>query len=287
MKPGTAIHVTDYGYLQAVGSEASKIVFTSTTPEVYWKGIYVNTYSENNKFSYCEIANAGADKIAGAEHAGNIVLGHAGIVVIENSVIKNGLGYGVVAKTISQVNANMTTVNTFIALQKGIVFPEIPDPTPLPSLAGVWLDEWSFNKDYKNIHDNFYNADTQTWFGGADDPWAAEKGIGILFDDNQNFTWLIAEHSPMTGCESWSSEYITGTTTVAANEITFHPDYWRSKFINSCDPSQNVDTEVTPSDIPLTYKIEKMYNVFSGAEYWELKFTNSDGSTFSYFRTTL
>ncbi len=286
MKPGTAIHVTDYGYLQAVGSEASKIVFTSTTPDVYWKGIYVNTYSENNKFRYCEIANAGSDKIADAEHPGNIVLGHAGIIVIENSVIKNGLGYGVVAKTTSQLNANMTTVNTFIALQKGMIFPEIPDPTPLPALAGVWLDEWSFKKDFDNIQDNFYNPDTQSWFSGAADPWATGKGIGLRFDNTLGFTWLIAEHSPMTGCESWSAEYITGTASIASDEIIFHQNFWRSKFVNSCDPSQNVDMEVTPSDIPLTFKIEKMYDVLSGEEYWQLKFTNPDGSTFSFFRTT-
>ena len=90
----------------------------------------------------------------------------------------------------------------------------------------------------------------------------------------------------MTGCESWSAEYITGTASIASDEIIFHQNFWRSKFVNSCDPSQNVDMEVTPSDIPLTFKIEKMYDVFSGEEYWQLKFTNPDGSTFSFFRTT-
>ena len=99
-----------------------------------------------------------------------------------------------------------------------------------------------------------------------------------------SFTWLIAESSPWTGCESYSAEYITGTTTVETNVLTFNQEYWRSKFVNACDPTQNVDMEVDPSPIQLAYEIEKMYNVITGEGYWVLTFTNPDGSKFALYR---
>lgn len=286
MQSGVTINVTDHGFLNATGSQTSRILFTSTNVSTYWNGLYFNTYNENNKLLFCDVSNAGLDKIAGSEHSGNIVLGHSGVVTIEHSVIKNGLGYGVVAKTSNQMNEDITQVNTFVALENGPIFPEIHQSPELPPLTGVWLDEWSFRQGFDNIQDNFYNNQTQVWFGGAANPWVtgSEKGMGIRFDEDQKFLWLIAEHSPSTGCESYSAEYITGSTTVETDAITFNQDYWRSKFINSCDPSQNVDMNVMPSPIRLGYKIERMYNVLTYEGYWMLTFTNPDGSRFSFYR---
>ena len=286
MKSGATISVADNGYLNATGTQVSRILFTSANANTYWNGLYFNTYNENNKLVYCDVSNAGLDRIAASEHPGNIVLGHAGIATIEHSVIKNGLGYGVVAKTIDQVNENIAHVNTFVSLNEGAMYPEIQQSPELPPLTGVWLDEWSFQQQFDDIQDNFYNKETATWFGGAANPWTtgSQKGMGIRFHGDGNFTWLIAEHSPWTGCESYSAEYITGTTSVTSNVLTFNQGYWRSKFVNSCDPTQNVDIDVTPSEIPLTYKIEKMYNLFTGEGYWVLTFTNPGGSQFSFYR---
>lgn len=109
-------------------------------------------------------------------------------------------------------------------------------------------------------------------------------GFGIRIGENGNFTWTMVEHSPMTGCESYSAEYITGSATISSGTISFNQDYWRSKFINSCDVSQNVDIDVSTSVIELPYQINKMYNAITMEEYWELKFTNPDGSMFSFYR---
>ena len=290
MKTASTINVTDNGHLKLLGTSASRITFRSTAPGVYWNGFYFNSYNTNNRIEHSEIANAGLNKIADADHAANIVLGHAGLLIIEHSIIKTGLGYGLVAKTTNQVNANIKEVNTFSELEKGSIFPDLVPSPGTPSLTGAWMDEWSFMQRFSSIHDNFYNRETQTWFAGAANPWAMEengKGMGIYFDGDLNFTWLIAEHSPATGCESYSAEYITGTGTATAETLTFNQDYWRSKFINSCDESQNVDMDIQPSAIILSYKIEKMYNVFTGEGYWALTFTNPDNSTFSFYRRDL
>ncbi len=215
----------------------------------------------------------------------NIVIGNAGSAIIEHSIIKNGLGYGLVTPSLEQVNENLAQVNTFNNLQKGSVFPETIIEPELPPLTGSWVDQWTFNQHINNIADNYYNQQTGTWFEGAANPWAMNPaGFGIHFAENGDFTWTIAEQSPMSGCESWSAEYITGTATIAPGMITFNQDYWRSKFINSCDETWNVDTEVSTSVISLPYKIEKMYNVWTYEEYWKLTFTNPDNSTFSYYR---
>lgn len=286
MRTGMTINVTDNGYLKAVGSPEARIVFTSTGETVYWNGLYFNSYNEDNKLAFCDVAQAGLSNIDGSEHAGNIVVGPSGIVTIEHAVIKNGLGYGLVSKTASQVNENIATINTFVDLQKGIMFPETSESPELPPLTGLWLDLWTFQQNFSDIQNNYYNEATHVWFGGAASPWSTEtgKGMGIRLNEDMSFTWLIAEHSPVTGCESYSAEYITGTITVSGNQITFNQDYWRSKFINSCDPTQNVDMDVAPSPIILGYEITQKSNLWTGELFWELKFSNPDGSSFSYYR---
>lgn len=286
MTSGATIHVVDNGFLKAIGTASARISFTSINVSTYWSGLYFNSYNENNRLIYCDISYAGLNKIAGSEHAGNVSFGHAGIANIEHSVIKNGLAYGVVLKTSNQVNQNITQVNTFVDLQKGPVYPELQHEPELPPVTGVWVDGWSFQQNFNDIQDNFYNKESSIWFGGAPNPWStgSAKGMGIRFHEDGSFTWLIAEHSPSTGCESYSAEYITGSTTIEADVLTFNQDYWRSKFVNSCDPSQNVDLDITPSPIQLPYEIEKMYDVFTGEGYWVLTFTNPDGSRFSFYR---
>lgn len=191
-----------------------------------------------------------------------------------------------VLKTINQVNENVATINTFTDLQKGVMFPETVEFPELPPLTGVWFDQWSFQQNFSDIQNNYYNDVTHVWFGGAASPWSTEtaKGMGIRFSEDMTFTWLIAEHSPVTGCESYSAEYITGTAALSGDQITFNQDYWRSKFINSCDPTQNVDMDVTPSPIVLRYEIAQKSNLWTGELFWELKFSNPDGSNFSYYR---
>jgi hypothetical protein len=286
VKNGVTVSVVDYGYLNATGSADAKIIFTSETINGRWNGLYFNGFNENNMLKYAEINNAGLNKIADSDHPGNIAIGSNGKLIVENSVMRNGLGYGLVAKSITSVNADVVTVNTFENLQKGSVFPTVLNYPDMPEVTGEWVDYWSFNQGFSSISENFYNSQTGIWFAGAATPWEMNsgKGVGIRFDENGGFIWTIAEHSPMTGCISYSAEYITGTANIASDKITFDQNFWRSKFINSCDPSQNVDTNVTTFQLELPYTIAKMYNLFTGEQYWAIIFTNPDNSTFSLYR---
>jgi hypothetical protein len=262
-------------------------VFTSVAPSQYWDGIFFNTQSSLNKLHYCDISNAGFERLGEAADKSNITLGNGGQLSMENSKVTNGLGYGLIARYVYQVNENMALVNTFGNLAKGLVLPKILLHPDRPSLVGDWVDQWSLIKGIAQVDENYYAKETGTWFHGAADPWSipSGKGMGISIAENGDFVWAIGEHSPMTGCPSWSAEFITGTINVTDETITFSQEYWRSKFVNSCEPDQNVDMEVTPSDIVLKYEYNKLYNVFTGeVSSWELKFFNPDGSSFSFYR---
>ena len=282
-EPALTMAVTDNGYLQAAGSETANIIFTSAGDNAYWNGLYINSFSEKNTIMFSEISGAGANRISDADHEANVVVGQNGLLKLENSVITKGKGYGVVTKTLNNVNANVASSNIFNNLQKGTIFP-VPINN-LPAITGVWLDQWSFNQGANVISSNFYDRVGGTWFEGASNPWAMEPAaFGIRIDENGDFVWTIAEHSPMTGCESFSTEYITGKAIITDASVAFEQQYWRSKFVNKCDASQNVDTEVTPVSISLPYTITKTYNMWTGEECWMLKFTNPDQSTFTFYR---
>lgn len=284
MKPGVSISVSDNGYLKASGTQAAPVQFTSTSNQVYWNGLYFNSYNFNNILTYTEVSNAGLQKIGDGSYPANITVSAQGLVKVENSTLINGLGYGLVAQNQNAYNENFTTSNTFSNLQSGIVFPEIIE-NPLTTLTGEWVDYWSFTNGLSSIAPNFYNKESGVWFNGAANPWAMNpRGFGLRFTENGNFVWTIAEHSPMTGCESYSAEYITGSFEILDGSISFNQDYWRSKFTNSCDESQEVDIEVTPSVIPIQYQISKMNNPFTNTEVWKLTFTNPGGSSFFFYK---
>ncbi len=286
IKPQVTIEVTGAGYLNSVGTEASRINFTSTGTGAYWNGLLINSPSELNKVAYTDISYGGLTKFAGAQHEGNIVVGPSGKLSIEHATIKFGLGYGLVANTKTQVNEDIVTANVFHNLAKGWVYPAALQYPDMPSLTGQWLDQWSFFNGKTSVASDFYNVESGTWYGGATSPWtmAGTQGTGLYIGDDKSYTWAIAEHSPWVGCESYSSEFITGNLTWTDETVTFTEDFWRSRFINSCDPTQNVDINVTPGSMTLRYTITRLVNMITGKEYWELKFINPDNTTFSLYR---
>lgn len=286
IKKNVSIRVMENGFLNATGTENSRIVFTAESTTQPWNGLYFNSQSPENKLIFTEVSYAGNSVLGEVAERANIALGNGGQLILENSVIGHGAGYGLVAKYYYQVNENIALVNTYTNLAKGWLLPRrlmFPDR---PALAGNWVDQWTLNKGLAAIETDYYSKDSGIWFGGAASPWTMGngKGMGIEFGEDGTFTWAIGEHSPISGCESWSAEYITGTFSVTEETITFHQDYWRSKFVNLCDPTQNVDMEITPSDITLKYEYDKLYNLINGEVTWQLKFTNPDGSTFSFYR---
>jgi hypothetical protein len=183
------------------------------------------------------------------------------------------------------LNDDVVASNTFASVMLGKVFPTETGEPAKPPVTGLWLDWWSFKAGATALSGNFYSQHSGVWFGGAARPWdMTSPGFGILIDANNRFTWTAAEHSPFNGCASYSAEYMTGTTAITATKISFDQDYWRSRFVNGCDASQNVDTSVETSVVDLPYEVKRLYDGASVEGYWELKFRNPDGSTFSYYR---
>jgi PKD repeat protein len=280
----------DGGYLNAIGTANNKITFTARTKtgNLNWGGLVFNSAQDLNKLQYTEVSYAGNKQIPGfGNETANITVTNTGKVSLTQSAIQYGLGWGVVAFTDlgAKINTDVTTANTFFNLTKGpakLTFQEAPTTT----ISGEWVDKWSFDRGYA-IDDKFYNRQTNQWFRGAISPWTMnpQAGFGIKISENGNYVWTIAEYGPMVGCGApYSAEYITGNVTASGNNLTFQESYWRSKFYNPCDQTQNADIDVQPSGMTLRYEINRMYNMLTGEGYWELKITNPDNTFFKYYK---
>lgn len=287
IKDGLSVLVTEEGFLNASGTANAKITLTSTGPSAWWNGIFFNTTHDSNRLIFAEVSFAGKAILPGMSERTNVGVGPAGTLKVENSWIRYGGGYGVIASFMYQVNETVVSANFFEGLQKGLVLPRLLTYPDRPSLEGEWVDQWSLNKGYTSIAALFYNQSTGSWFEGASDPWKmTAKGMGIRISSNGEFVWTIAENSPPTGCVSYSAEFIKGTVSINDETIVFDQEYWRSKFTNSCDASGEMDIEVDPGQFSFTYEFIKHYNLFSGELlYWEVKFTDTaSDNTFSYYR---
>lgn len=286
MDEEVSIVVSASGYLKATGTATDKIMFGSMAVDKYWSGLAINSTSSNNILDNCIVANAGRITLDDAAQKGNIVIGASAFVSITNSVIKNSNGYGIVTKSIANLNGDVLTINNFENLSQGTIFPVPAPPVDKPSLTGAWVDEWTFSQGKNTIDQNLYDRESGQWFGGAADPYtAAGASFGLMVGADGKFIWTNVQVFPVGDCPSHTADYMTGSVAVLPNNwISLNIDYWRSMFASSCDPSTNLDTAVTPSTVELQYEINEMFNVFTGERYWELKFFRPDESTYSFYR---
>ena len=281
------VKVSGNGYLNAVGTDIKPVVFTARHPiqSHFWKGIVVTSTHDMNELRHAVVAYAGYSALPDLEVKANIAVAGTGKLSVIQSRIEHGLGWGIATAEGSQINQDFTTANTFNDFIAGNY--KLPTAEPeTTTIAGEWVDQWSFQNEHYVINENFFNQTTSAWFSGAADPWTMNpaSGFGLKINEDGTYVWTIAEHSPMTGCTSYSAEYITGNVTVNNNQLSFDESYWRTKFYNSCAPDQNVDMNVEPGGMTLRFEINRMYNLFTGAALWELKIINPDGSSFSYYR---
>jgi hypothetical protein len=284
---GLVMRVENNGYLYANGSTTNKVTFTARTKadNFYWRGIIFNTAHEQNKLVFSEVSYAGNKELD--TYKANVFVGAGGNVSIQQSILTNGLGWGIVAFTHqgALLNADAAMSNTFSNLVQGNI-KRTSVEVPATTLAGEWLDDWSFKRGYA-LDEKFYDRQANKWFRGATDPWSMNPhaGFGLKIKEDGSYIWTIAEYGPQASCGNpYSAEYITGTVTQAANMLTFQESYWRSKFYNPCDTSQSVDLEVQPGGMVLRYEITQLYDVVTGQPFWQLKIFNPDNTSFNYYR---
>ncbi|EMR02643.1 PKD domain-containing protein [Cesiribacter andamanensis] len=283
------LQVKGGGYLNATGSQASPITFTAKNAQQYWGGIFFQTTSDLNRLHAAEVSRAGSREVPFyAGQKANVAISVTGKASIENTLIKEGMGWGVLAFTDkgAQLNTSVTTVNTFQELAAGAFKITSGDPNA-QQLAGEWLDAASFNTG-KAFDPLFYNRATSQWFGGAASPWAMspQPGIGLKIEADGSYIWtILIAHDPL-GCGTpYSAEYITGNVSPNGQQLQFVEAYWRSKLSNPCDETQSVDTNVSTGSMALGYRIERMYDLWTGEPtHWVLTLTNPDGTTFKYYK---
>lgn len=283
-----ALTVAEEGYLTVAGTDFKPVTFTANvkTAGNFWKGITFASGHELNSLEYAVISHAGYSSITGTDQKANLTVTAAGKISMNNSRLENGLGWGLVAAEGAQYNTGITTSNSYSELVTGKY--KLPFSGAITaSLAGDWMDQWSHNYKHYSINTNFFDKVSGTWFEGAADPWNMEPqtGFGLKINADGSYVWTIAERSPMTGCVSYSAEYITGTLLASGNELAFQENFWRSKFHNACDVEQDVDIEVEPGSMVLRYELDKTYDVFTGEAFWRLKIINADNSSFSYYKS--
>jgi hypothetical protein len=280
------VKVASSGHLDAAGSDFRHITFTAhqKSQDTFWRGIFFASASPSNKLHYAVISYAGSSQMPEINYKANVAVSPSAKVSVLNSTFEKGLGWGLVAEAGADVNADIATANFYDDFIDG--YYKLPFPPETTTLTGQWMDSWSFHANRLAMYDNYYDAAAGVWFGGASSPWlmSGDSGFGLKINEDGSYLWTIAEHSPMTGCNSFSAEYITGNYEQKENQIVFEETYWRSKFVNSCAPDQNVDTNVQPGGMTLRFEINRMYNLFTGAAYWELKLINPDNSFFTYYK---
>lgn len=91
--------ISVYGSLSAIGTDTEHITFTSSniTGNLYWKGIYVNSASSLNEFTYVDLSYAGNSvmNFSGSDFAAGIGVEYTGKISVNNSTITDNKDYGI------------------------------------------------------------------------------------------------------------------------------------------------------------------------------------------------
>ncbi|AHM61371.1 PKD domain-containing protein [Flammeovirgaceae bacterium 311] len=291
-KEGLEMRVTESGYLNATGTEASKITFTARNQSAngYWAGITFSSNSDLNRLHYTEVSYAGSKEVPFYQGIrANIAVALTGKASIENSSISNGLDWGLVAYVDkgARLNANAATANYFNSFPMNHFYKLTSGEATIQQLAGEWFDQTSFRNGYA-LDDKLYDRATNRWFHGAGYPLTMNPrpGAGLKIAQDGSYIWtIIFAHDPVGSCNvPYSAEYITGNVTLSGNQLQFQENFWRSKFSNPCDTSQDVDTDIDTGSMNLRYEINQVVDVITGNPILELKLFRPDGTYFSYFR---
>ncbi|WP_423128586.1 hypothetical protein [Gaoshiqia sp. Z1-71] len=127
---GRGMRVNGNGYLNAQGTETTRITFTGMNEtKGSWYGVQFQTNSNFNILTYADVLYAGKTEHPGIGQIASIAVG-GGLVsklTISQTKISHGGGYGVAVDTnLATINADFETVNQFEDLSLGHVYKTAP-----------------------------------------------------------------------------------------------------------------------------------------------------------------
>lgn len=105
------IYVGGDGYITAMGTSSSPIVFTASDPNSPWKGIAVGTKSVHNELSYVRIEYTGSSKASYQSRKAALSLSGGSSISVTNCTFKDNSEYGINLEKSSILND--FSANTF------------------------------------------------------------------------------------------------------------------------------------------------------------------------------
>ncbi|RMG54973.1 MAG: hypothetical protein D6722_28405, partial [Bacteroidetes bacterium] len=137
------IGVYDAGTFKAVGTATQPIVIRGTNAVAgFWRGIHIETNSINNQLEHVTISDAGSNYVYCCNEVGTIFL-KDGKLSIKNTTLRNGAGYGIVARSAA----------TFEAFEANTITTHEQEAMYLPLLRAAELD--GLGSDYTGNDEDF------------------------------------------------------------------------------------------------------------------------------------
>ncbi|TLV00708.1 PKD domain-containing protein [Dyadobacter luticola] len=132
LMPGVVIEMSrnarmsiDDGYINAVGTEASKIVIKGAeNSAAYWRGMICFSTSNLNVFNFAEISGGGSSALVSGKKVNIAVYGSLANMQIKNSKISGSGGYGIYVNYQATINGDVETANTFTDNAEGKILKE-------------------------------------------------------------------------------------------------------------------------------------------------------------------
>jgi hypothetical protein len=132
LMPGVVIEMSagarmsiDEGYINAVGTQASKIIIKGAENKpAYWRGLICYTSSPMNVLEYVEISGGGSTALVSGKKVNIAVYGSQARMQIKNSKIAGSGGYGIYVNYQASVNEDIETANTFADNAEGKLLKE-------------------------------------------------------------------------------------------------------------------------------------------------------------------
>ncbi|SIS37409.1 hypothetical protein SAMN05421766_101109 [Zobellia uliginosa] len=162
------IGVYSDGFLTVDGNAGAPVVMRGQSPvKGFWRGLYFETNSLNNKIDYLEISDTGSNYVycCGEKAA---ILFHSGRASISNSILSNGKSYGIVAK--DGFKFEKYAANTITTHDEAPLF---IDPSVVGLLDGSGSTYKGNTKDYILLDGG--NIEEETTIAATDVPYRLTK----------------------------------------------------------------------------------------------------------------